>query len=168
MTFHQIGWVSLFVFLVEWSLGDEKLCFLLTIPKPCRSHIEVGVLIKNSYYIVPVKCKGKSLNLSQFRKMKSYSFWFCQIHWQDYLISWFCNFKSLSCDQFDHLTQSKTCTKTHGFGNFYRCFDGWSGGNCSTCMPSAGCLHGTCGDTPLTCQCEDGWEGALCDMPVCE
>jgi len=48
------------------------------------------------------------------------------------------------------------------------CFDGWSSDNCTVCMPAAGCLHGSCGDTPLTCQCDDGWEGALCDMPVCE
>ena len=47
------------------------------------------------------------------------------------------------------------------------CFHGWDGTNCDQCEALPGCLHGTCGDRPHTCQCEDTWEGILCDEPVC-
>ena len=49
-----------------------------------------------------------------------------------------------------------------------RCFDGWLGEDCSTCQKMPGCKHGNCVNTPNSCECEEGWEGVLCDQPVCE
>ena len=48
------------------------------------------------------------------------------------------------------------------------CFPGWTGKNCSECISMPGCLNGHCENTPNTCICEEGWEGVLCDQPVCE
>ena len=51
---------------------------------------------------------------------------------------------------------------------FISCFDGWKGADCTECMPLAGCVNGKCTDHPHTCNCSPGWEGALCDTPICE
>ena len=51
---------------------------------------------------------------------------------------------------------------------FQSCFDGWTGTNCTQCLPMAGCLHGDCGEHPNTCECEANFEGHLCDQPICE
>ena len=51
---------------------------------------------------------------------------------------------------------------------FQRCFDGWTGENCTQCLKMAGCLHGDCGEHPNTCICEPNFEGHLCDQPICE
>ena len=44
--------------------------------------------------------------------------------------------------------------------------------DCGTCIKMPGCQHGICkevdgNDQPLTCDCEDGWKGALCDIREC-
>ena len=31
-----------------------------------------------------------------------------------------------------------------------------------------GCKHGSCINEPMTCQCDSGWIGPLCDCPRCK
>ena len=40
--------------------------------------------------------------------------------------------------------------------------------NCKNCTPLSGCQHGKCKNKPNTCSCDEGWEGALCDQPICK
>jgi len=56
------------------------------------------------------------------------------------------------------------------------CEVGWDGLDCGTCIDMPGCVNGGCiktdenGDKkgePLTCNCKDNWQGALCDVPKC-
>ena len=61
------------------------------------------------------------------------------------------------------------CTELRGYCNRpgeCRCRQGWTGATCDTCVPLAGCLHGTC-SKPGQCQCEPGWRGPLCDQADC-
>ena len=46
------------------------------------------------------------------------------------------------------------------------------GVDCGTCIKMPGCQHGVCKEVdgnnkPLTCDCEDGWKGALCNIRKC-
>jgi len=56
------------------------------------------------------------------------------------------------------------------------CEIGWDGLDCGTCIDMPGCVNGGCIKTdgagvkkgvPLTCNCQDNWQGALCDVPKC-
>jgi len=55
------------------------------------------------------------------------------------------------------------------------CEIGWDGLDCGTCIDMPGCVNGGCIKTvdgveigePLTCHCQDNWQGALCDVPKC-
>jgi len=47
------------------------------------------------------------------------------------------------------------------------CHPGWFGPNCDQCMESPDCVHGRCVDTPLQCQCYDGYQGTCCEEPKC-
>ena len=48
-----------------------------------------------------------------------------------------------------------------------RCHSGWTGENCTVCEPMEGCAHGACDRHPNTCKCLPGWEGHLCNKPIC-
>ena len=52
--------------------------------------------------------------------------------------------------------------------NYFRCFEGWTGLNCQKCITLSGCQHGKCKNKPNACTCDEGWEGALCDQPICK
>lgn len=43
-----------------------------------------------------------------------------------------------------------------------RCRVGWTGPNCTECVPYPGCVHGSC-KRPWECRCEAGWAGDLCN-----
>lgn len=43
-----------------------------------------------------------------------------------------------------------------------RCKVGWTGPNCTECVPYPGCAHGTC-RRPWECRCQTGWAGDLCE-----
>jgi len=56
------------------------------------------------------------------------------------------------------------------------CEIGWDGLDCGTCIDMPGCVNGGCIKTdeegvekgePLTCNCKENWQGALCDVPKC-
>ena len=61
MTFYLDDFLLFFFYMVEWSLGNKTLRFLLIIPAEIifqsLNHVEVNLkpqfLIKSSYYIVP-------------------------------------------------------------------------------------------------------------------
>ncbi|XDV43855.1 hypothetical protein PO909_012253, partial [Leuciscus waleckii] len=59
------------------------------------------------------------------------------------------------------------CHGQHGFceSGECRCRSGWRGPACDQCVPSVGCVHGTC-EEPGQCICERGWTGARCDRDV--
>jgi len=59
-----------------------------------------------------------------------------------------------------------SCTGDKCLSN--RCEPGWTGVLCNECVPRDGCLHGTCHDSPDTCDCDLGWEGIKCNQPVCK
>merc|ERR1711962_271325 len=40
-------------------------------------------------------------------------------------------------------------------------------GNCSTCIPMPGCVHGECIQA-LECICKPGYSGGFCDIPTCD
>ena len=42
------------------------------------------------------------------------------------------------------------------------------GSNCTVCVPLLGCKNGKCVNKPNTCECNDGWQGYLCDEPSCK
>lgn len=47
--------------------------------------------------------------------------------------------------------------------NECRCKVGFTGANCTECVPYPGCLHGSCvNNQPWTCDCEPGWGGLIC------
>ncbi|XP_068183908.1 protein delta homolog 2 [Antennarius striatus] len=50
-----------------------------------------------------------------------------------------------------------------------RCDPGWDGEHCERCVPTPGCLHGSC-QQPWQCTCEAGWAGRFCDkdLSVCD
>jgi len=47
------------------------------------------------------------------------------------------------------------------------CEIGWDGLDCGTCIDMPGCVNGACNGEPLTCNCDEHWQGALCDTPKC-
>ena len=67
----------------------------------------------------------------------------------------FLKYKYFDIDQWSHII-------------YFRCFNGWMGSNCTECKSLPGCKHGKCIDQPNSCICDQGWEGHLCDEPVCE
>jgi len=57
-----------------------------------------------------------------------------------------------------------------------KCNPGWTGANCTTCLPLKGCstIGGSCVDpnnpsrqVPNGCLCKTGYTGALCSQPMC-
>ena len=59
---------------------------------------------------------------------------------------------------------SEGCDLEHGWcrrPNECRCRVGWSGSNCSECVPYPGCKMGNC-TQPWTCDCQPGWGGIDC------
>ncbi|KZC06059.1 Delta-like protein C [Dufourea novaeangliae] len=67
---------------------------------------------------------------------------------------------------------SKGCSREHGTcrrpGTCW-CRVGWTGPNCTECVPYPGCVHGSC-KRPWECRCEPGWAGDLCNekLTYCE
>uniref|UniRef100_A0A3Q1KD05 EGF-like domain-containing protein n=2 Tax=Anabas testudineus TaxID=64144 RepID=A0A3Q1KD05_ANATE len=60
-----------------------------------------------------------------------------------------CNITNSRCDEFG------VC----------RCDPGWDGEQCERCVPTPGCLHGSC-QQPWQCSCEPGWGGRFCDKDL--
>ena len=48
----------------------------------------------------------------------------------------------------------------------FRCHAGWEGPNCDQCKKYPGCLHGSCGNEPWKCNCDEGWGGLLCNQDL--
>ncbi|XP_056465883.1 protein delta homolog 2 [Gadus chalcogrammus] len=46
-----------------------------------------------------------------------------------------------------------------------RCDPGWAGPRCEACVPTPGCVHGSC-HQPWQCSCLPGWGGRFCDKDV--
>ncbi|KAF7642793.1 hypothetical protein LDENG_00250580, partial [Lucifuga dentata] len=46
-----------------------------------------------------------------------------------------------------------------------RCDPGWDGERCERCVPTPGCVHGSC-QQPWQCSCEAGWAGRFCDKDL--
>ncbi|XP_028278734.1 protein delta homolog 2 [Parambassis ranga] len=46
-----------------------------------------------------------------------------------------------------------------------RCDPGWDGERCDRCVPTPGCVHGSC-QQPWQCSCEPGWGGRFCDKDL--
>lgn len=64
------------------------------------------------------------------------------------------------------------CSREHGGcrrPGTCRCRVGWTGPNCTECVPYPGCVHGTC-KRPWECRCQPGWTGDLCEekLTYCE
>ncbi|CAB4065666.1 unnamed protein product [Lepeophtheirus salmonis] len=47
------------------------------------------------------------------------------------------------------------------------CMEGSTGVNCNECIKKPGCVNGECNGIPFGCVCNDGWDGDLCDIPIC-
>ncbi|XP_054653855.1 protein delta homolog 2 isoform X1 [Dunckerocampus dactyliophorus] len=46
-----------------------------------------------------------------------------------------------------------------------RCDPGWEGEHCQRCVPTPGCVHGSC-RRPWQCECLPGWGGRFCDKDL--
>ncbi|XP_061913900.1 protein delta homolog 2 [Entelurus aequoreus] len=46
-----------------------------------------------------------------------------------------------------------------------RCDPGWDGERCQRCVPTPGCVHGSC-RRPWQCECLPGWAGRFCDKDL--
>ena len=60
---------------------------------------------------------------------------------------------------------SQGCSREHGGcrrPGTCRCRVGWTGPNCTECVPYPGCVHGSC-KRPWECRCEPGWAADLCN-----
>ena len=67
---------------------------------------------------------------------------------------------------------SEGCDLDHGWcrrPDECRCRVGWTGANCTECVPYPGCSHGTCSE-PWTCNCDPGYGGITCEekLDFCE
>ena len=51
---------------------------------------------------------------------------------------------------------------------FKSCHAGWTGPNCTQCVPLVGCnaTRGGC-IRAMECICHEGWKGPLCGEPIC-